>query len=325
MRIMGSSEVLDTALRIYQRVGLTFLRLTVVPALLCLAAAGFVQNYVLPDLFLTKTTGGPSQVIADVGLALATAIFVGGPLFLLGLSYSSSIVVSLVSDYMTGKTPDPEAAVEKARLVLPRLFLVNLKELCLSLSGIVTATGVMSLGGYLTSITASDDASAGAVAGMGVLLFLVGGLIFLYVIACDALATPIAVLEGAGAKLASKRSRYLLRKSGYHQPGTATIWALYILLAFLSLLLGGGLYLFIDGLGLAELLKSYLTYVPAAEIFLRAFELIPAFFVIATLTPVWATVTTIVYYERRIRLEGYDIDVLASEIPRSNRAVGAEL
>src|ERR1700735_1411383 len=86
MRIMNSSEVLDMALRIYQRLGLTFLRLTVVPALLCLASIGFVQNYVLPGLFMTKNNGAPGQVLADVAGALGMAVFVGGPLFLLGVS-----------------------------------------------------------------------------------------------------------------------------------------------------------------------------------------------------------------------------------------------
>jgi hypothetical protein len=57
---------------------------------------------------------------------------------------------------------------------------------------------------------------------------------------------------------------------------------------------------------------------------LRAFDLIPPFLIIWTLLPVWASVITIVYYERKIRLEGYDIDVLASEISRSSRALSPE-
>ena len=324
LRIMNTSEVLDTALRIYQRFGLTFLRLTVAPALLCLASIGFVQNYVLPGLFTTKAGGTPGQLIADVAGALATAVFVGGPLFLLGLSYSSSLVVHLVSDYMIGKTPDPEAAAETARAVLPRLFLVNLKELCLSVSGIVVSTAVMALGGYLTSVTVDTDVVSGLVTFLGVLGFCAGGIIFLYIVACDALAAPVAVLEGVGPRMASKRSRELLKKYGYHPSGTGTIWSVYGLLGFVSLVLGGGIFACSEALGLGQHLASFLAFLPGAQVFIRAFDLLPSFFVIWTLMPVWASVITIVYYERKIRLEGYDIDVLASEIAKSNRAIGFE-
>ena len=322
---MDTSEVLDTALRIYQRFGLTFLRLTVAPALLCLASVGFVQTYVLPGLFLTKNGGAPTQVIADVAIALATAVFVGGPLFLLGMSYSSSIVVQIVSDYMVGKTPDPEAAAEAARAVLPRLFLVNLKELCLSVSGIVVSTAVMAFGGYLTSVTANTDAAAGAVAFVGVLGLCAGGIIFLYIVACDSLAAPIAVLEGVGPREASRRSRELLKKFGYHPAGTGTIWSVYCLLGFMAAVLSTGIVVCAEILSLSERLASLLAFLPAEQVFLRAFNLLPSFFVIWTLMPVWASVITIVYYERKIRLEGFDIDVLASDIARGNRALSTEL
>jgi len=324
LRIMNSSEVLDTALRIYQRLGLTFLRLTAAPALLCLASIGFIQCFVLPELFLTNANASGGQMIEDVSGALATGIFVGGPLFLLGLAYSSTMVVSLVSDYMIGATPDPDAAASAARSMLPRLFLVNLKEFCLATSGIVVSACWMAFGGYLTSVTRQTDAVAGVVAGTGLIGLAGGGLLFLYVIARDALAAPVAVLEDAGPRIASKRSRELIRKQAYHPVGTGTIWSLYLLLAFIAAVLMSGTWLFAQILSLTDRLSALLSFLPAEQVFIRAFELIPTFLVIWTLTPVWATVITIVYYERKIRLEGFDIDLLASEITRSNRALGAE-
>ena len=317
LRIMNSSEVLDTALRIYQRLGLTFLRITVAPALLCLAAVGFVQNFVLPGLFLTKSNGSPTQMISDVAGALALAVFVGGPLFLLGISYSSSAVVHLVSDYMIGNNPDPDAAAISARSVLPRLFLVNLKELCLSLSGIIVSTAIMAAGGYMAAVTPDSDSSAGAVATIGILAMIAGIVIFLYFIACDALAAPIAVLEGLGPRKVSKRSRQLLKRVGYHPSGTGTVWSAFFLIAFIALVLEVGLLFFSEILNLPDRLASLLSSVPGEPLFLRAFDLVPSYLVLWTLTPVWATVITIVYYERKIRLEGFDIDALAAEIPEN--------
>ncbi|MDR3687857.1 MAG: hypothetical protein P4L46_00660 [Fimbriimonas sp.] len=319
MRPMSTGEMLDTALRIYQRLGLTFLRMTVPAALLCLAAVGFVQNYVAPDLFTTQGSGSGADVIGEVAAALAMAVFMGGPLLLLGWSYSSSLIVHLVSDYLLGNNPDPDAASQTARAVLPRLFVVNLKELVLSVSGIVVSTLIMGVGGVIAKTSPDTDATAGVVTAIGVLAILPGIFAFLYFAAHDALAAPVAVIEGARSREASKRSRALLKRSGYHLGGTGTIWALYLLLTVIALVLEWGIYAFVLLLGIRDHLAALLSFLPGEALFLQAFDLAPSFLVIWTLVPVWASVVTIVYYERRVRLEGFDIDVLASEITDENR------
>jgi hypothetical protein len=43
------------------------------------------------------------------------------------------------------------------------------------------------------------------------------------------------------------------------------------------------------------------------------------------LIPVWCTTTTILYFERRIRLEGYDIELLARDMVRSRKESRFEL
>lgn len=250
------------------------------------------------------------------------AVFVGGPLFLLGISYSSTLVVHLVSAYMTGKDSDPDEAAISARGLLPRMFLVSLKELCMSMAGVVASTAIMGLGGYMSSVTPDTSAGAGIVAAIGVLGMLVGVFWFLYILACDALVAPIAVIEGVSARQAAKRSRQLLKRAGYHPAGTGTIWSLYFLLAFISMVLSAGIYAFSEFLNLPQRLAGILSFIPGEQLFQRAFDLIPSFIVIWTLAPVWATVITIIYYERKIRLEGFDIDVLAAEIPVTRPQIG---
>ena len=325
LRIMNSGEVLDTALRIYQRIGLSFLRITIAPALLCLASVGFVQSYVLPGLFLTNSKGTAFELLADVSGALGMAVFVGGPLFLLGISYTSTLVVHMVSSYMTGGSPDPEEAAAVARTLLPRMFAVSVKELLMSIVGILISTGVMGLGGYLATVTPDSDTGAGFVAAIGILGMVVGVIWFLYILACDALVAPIAVIEGLGARQAARRSRQLLKRAGYHPAGAGTIWALYFLLAFITFVLTLGIVGFSELLNLPQRLAGLLSFIPEEQVFQTAFALIPSFIVIWTLAPVWATVITIVYYERKIRLEGFDIDVLAAEIPANRLQIDSRL
>jgi hypothetical protein len=49
-------------------------------------------------------------------------------------------------------------------------------------------------------------------------------------------------------------------------------------------------------------------------------DLLPYYLAIWTLIPVWATTLTVIYYERRIRLEGFDIEAMASQIKTDDRA-----
>ncbi len=319
MRLMKSSEILDTALRIYQRMGLTFLRFTAVPALLCLASLGFVDNFVLPNLFTTSGNGSAGQVMGEFAFSVGLAVFVGGPLFLLGVSYTSALVVQLVSEYMLGHAPAPEEAASVASRLLPKLFVLNLRELVLSISGILASTAIIGLSGYIAKTSPDSDSTAGIVAVVGGLGVFAGAIIFLFIIASDALAVPVAVLERISAKDAAKRSRNLLKRVGYHPSGTGNIWSLYFLLLFLALILAAGLYAFIGIFDLRDHFSNLVSSVPGHPLLVQAFDLFPPFVIIWTLLPVWASVITIVYYERKIRLEGFDIDVLASEIPVDRR------
>jgi hypothetical protein len=47
---------------------------------------------------------------------------------------------------------------------------------------------------------------------------------------------------------------------------------------------------------------------------LGVIDLLPAYLMVWTLVPIWATAVTIIYFERRTRREGYDIDVLATRV-----------
>ena len=139
-------------------------------------------------------------------------------------------------------------------------------------------------------------------------------MLFLYFIAWDSLSVPAAILEHLKANAAAKRSRQLLKRSGYHPSGTGTIWALYFMLVILMLVLDIGLYASFELLSINEHVSNFFGQAAVGTLFLKALDLIPPFLTIWTLIPVWASVITIVYYERKIRLEGFDIDVLASEI-----------
>jgi hypothetical protein len=325
LRTMSSSEILDTAVRTYQQLGWTFLKLTIVPSLFTLSALAFVRHYILPSFLSTKDASSLATQYGEVAIAIALAIFVGGPLLIVGVSATTAIVTQLVADYMLGNVPSPDAAVRAARNTIFTLTKVHLRELFLACGGILAAFALSILSSMLDQTTSNENLVAGVVAFFAIVGFVVGGVIFLVVVSRHALAAPVAVLEGVKAKQASRRSVVLMKGQGPIPSGYGSIWSLYTILFVLALLMVSGLTGFLSMVGFPDRFESYLDNVPFGGLLIEAMGLIPLFLWVWTTVPVWAVTVAIVYYERRIRLEGYDIEALAADVWRSDRQSRFEL
>jgi hypothetical protein len=317
---MTSTEVLNMAMRVYRQLGWSFLRLTVVPSIFCLGGLAFVLEYVLPSLFYTHQGSNFNGQIGEVATAIVLALLVGGPLFLLGLSYSSSVVIHLTSAYMLGEAIRPEQAVQSARNKVPALLRVSIRELALSTSGVLVALGLMALGAVVSQHTSTDSPVSGFLFFIGVLGLLGGGGVFLYVVILHALAPAVAVLEGANGKQASKRSTWLLKATWGHPAGTYALAEVVALMCFFGFIEWVGFEALFQLLELPKHLEQAINGASLGGLIEAAFDLVPPFLVVWTVLPIWAVCVTIVYYERRIRLEGYDIEALAQEIDRSGRS-----
>jgi hypothetical protein len=325
LRIMQSSEVIDMAIRVYQVLGWTFLKITIVPSLFCVSAVAFFLRYVWPAYFETSHPGSQAQQMMEVASTTALALFVAAPLYIIGVSYTSVVVTHLVSDYMVGNAPSAEAAENRGRQLLGKLFLLNLREVLLSCGGILVSLALMALSAYIASVTSESDASAALVLIVAWIGMIAGCAFFLYIISKHALAPAVMTLEGTTVKQAAKRSSTLLKSYGFHGSGGNIVWMLYGLLLILWLLVGLGISVSFEFIGFPENARGLISGLPFSGLILEALRLIPTFLVIWTLTPVWAATTTIIYYDRRIRLEGYDIEALAEDVWRADRSRRFEL
>lgn len=317
---MSTAEIIDASLRLYQRLGLTFLRVTVAPALMSLAAVAFVTEYVIPGLFYSEDGGSFTTHLGQVAVALVLAVFVGGPLFLSGLSYSTALVVSLVSDTTLERPVDLAAAQDAARAAMPRLLVVMMRELIFSLAGIILASVVMLLSEWMSTVMPETDIWTGVVALVGVFGLGGGGLIALWVLSIDGVVAPATILENLSARQAGKRSRELMKKARIHGSGTSTVWNLYTLIGFLNVMLLTGIYVSASYLGVHDRLESFTAGWALQPLVTRVVDLLPLYLSIWTLQPVWATSMTLLYFDRRIRLEGFDIEVLGRDLARNTRA-----
>lgn len=322
---MATSEILDTSLRLYQRLGLTFLRLTVVPTLLCVAALAFVQEYALPQFFFTKAGNQFSDYALQIIVTVLLGIFVAGPLFLAGLSYTTALVVTLVSDDLVGNASNPDLAVQNARKAMPRLLVSAFRELIVGMWGVLIATGVLIGGMAIAQQTDRDSSVGGWVALVGVLGIMFGGLLWVYVIARDAIVPPIVVLEGLKATPAARRSNELMKKFGMHPAGTSTGWVTYLLAFFIYVVFLLSLAIIFGSFEIPNQLEKATTGWPLQALILQIFELVPGFLGIWFVLPIWASTITVLYIDRRIRLEGFDVEVLARDLARKPAAGRYEL
>jgi hypothetical protein len=176
------------------------------------------------------------------------------------------------------------------------------------------SAAIIGFGGYVNQKTDSSDITAGVLVFIGGAAMLAGIVLFLYFIAWDALSIPVAILEKCPAGQSVRRSRQLLKRAGYHPGGTGTIWSLYVLLAILLMVLQIGMGVSVELVSAHERIESVFGPTALTALSTKLLDLLPTFLTLWTLIPVWASVITIVYYERKIRIEGFDIDILASEI-----------
>jgi hypothetical protein len=310
---MSSNELADVAVGTYQELGGPILRHTAVPTLLCLASIVFITSYVLPAFGVTSH---PHDLTAQVGEAVVTmliALFVAAPLFIIGISYSSAFITGLVSDHMIGAEPNAAESAQRALKLLPKLFVLALWETFTCLSGLLVATGLL-MASALTGQNNPDTTGPAVASGLGILAMIVGFITLPVVASRHALAVPLAVVEGLSPRAAAKRSAYLLKGYLFQPSGYNSVTSIMALIFVLSLFLFGGIYLTLDTFGISGLLEGALAGSVFRDIVMQVLHYLPWFLTLWTVVPVWCTTSTILYYERRTRLEGFDIETLARDL-----------
>jgi hypothetical protein len=161
----------------------------------------------------------------------------------------------------------------------------------------------MAMGGLLVAGTTGGDPSAGVFAFLGVLGMIVGFFVALWVLGAYALA-PAAALRGEGPIASCKRSRKLMAGNARMPGGYGTVWGVYSVVGIAALAEWGGI-------SLARELIPFAGNLPGGGLFGELLSLAVPFVVAWTLLPFWGTAVAVIDAERRVRKEGYDVELLA--------------
>ncbi|RYG26303.1 hypothetical protein EON82_03900 [bacterium] len=299
LRTLRAGEVLDEALHTYRILAPALLRRSAVPAVFVLASVLFWTRAFLPRLFTTNSPGDVSAQVVEAAIILAVGLLVGGPLLVFGVSEATLQAVALVTPYLERRAVDEIGAASAARTAFPRTLGAGLWAFLVAGSVPAFGFGMMALGGLL----AENNEAAGWVALFGVFALLLGLIFSLWAAGAYALI-PAATLRGDSVRQACRRSRELMKGTARIPGGYGTVWGVYGVLFFAALAEWTGFALALNYVPFAAI-------APGGGLFAEALSLAVPFVVAWTLLPFWGTAVAVIDIERRVRKEGYDVELLA--------------
>ena len=281
-RPRSASELVDAAIQLARENYKPLLVLSAIVALPGLVI-NLITGQIMPSPNETVNEEWRDRLLLTLPLTL-----VGTCAFFVGYG---ALVLAASEAYLHGRAIEPGAALRRAFARAWGLIGGNLLAYLLMAGGLLVAmVGMAVLAPMLTRAGANVVGLAGYAAGF--LLLLIASLVW-FVVALPRYVnvTAVVMLENAGPVAAVLRSRELARGSARRILGLLAILVVLFLVVFLTAgaLIGG----VVENSAVAGMLSTFL--------------LIPAY-------PVLGTLFTALYYDLRIRREGYDIELLAQEL-----------
>jgi hypothetical protein len=318
LRPHSTGEAVDSALRLYQRSAWPLLSWTLLPMSLCFASLVFMAVVVVPSLFMTRTPGQVGGEVTEVVTALGVGVLVALPLFCLGIGTAMGTVVRAAADLLHGLPLDERRAKSAGRASLGAVagglaIAVPQSLLFVLLAGLLLLLGMLAdrIGGGWVGATVANV--------LAVLSLAAGFAIFPFALATRALTPAVAVIEGAPAMKAIARSRALMRQARHQgSPGSVCL-TVAVLILFVGGMLWGTLQTLVGLSGVESRLENLPGFPGVGPMLAGAVGMLPAFVVLWLMSPLWSVAMTVLYYDRVVRLEAYDVRLMVEEIANADR------
>lgn len=317
LKPMSSGEILDLTTKAFREVGARVLRPTFGAAVLVYIAFMMMTQLLLPQLFYTKNPGNVFAQVGEVATAVVLGLTTALPIIVVGLSLIVTHSVHAVSDFMAGRIVHEVERQKRADRDLFRSIRLILRSLLLGFSGVLGTLALLLLSALLDQSANSDLAALSA--GVAVFSGVVSFGVFVYVMIRHSLAPAALLLENLDPKGAARRSVQLLK--GYRGAGAGddSVVALSFIITLLALFLWGGIAFIYNITGVLQWLSAIVGRFWWGEVVVSLVSGIPYLIGFWLMVPIWSVGCTVIFYERRIRLEGYDIELLHHELAPKNR------
>lgn len=314
---MTTGELLDRTFRTYRSVVAEILPRTFGFSLVAFFTIQLITDVLFPEFF---TTSDPEQLgvqILEAGGVFVFGVVIAVPILAHVLAAILTLCTIKLDGLQRGKAKwSAEDDRRFDRLIWSTTWTVTRSGL--QFGGVVAVLlGTLAIGAYFS------ERGFAVLSGLSALVALVGGLAavfaFLFIVTRHGLAVCAVVIEGLKPALAVRRSRVLMASRRGAPSADDFFLGMLLILGFLYLLLWGGLQIAINTIGINRYIASFTQNLWWGELPAALFYGLPSFLLIWLFLPLFGIGITLVYNDRRIRLEGYDIRKLNEILPSPNR------
>jgi hypothetical protein len=308
---MSTGDVIDRAVRLYRRNFTALIAIVAVPALIgYMTSLSFSFGYA--QLVTAGVTTGSS--FPAVGLVFVLAGMAGYPLwFFIQVTMLTGLARTVGDHVMLGETITLKKCLSVVRRRLGDIALMTLLSFAvlvlLSVVFFVVFFVLIMMIAFLVGITAAAGTPpwvAGVVLTIVAIAALLAGTVLLLIVVSRIVFLPqVLILEGQTAGSALGRSIKLGAKNWY-RVGAIMLFTYFITLSLLAAFsLPAALVLGWMGVSPFQFLTT-----PGGDALYSAFSQIANLLTM----PIWAVSFTLLYFDNRVRKEGYDLDLLAREV-----------
>jgi hypothetical protein len=293
LRPLSTSELLDRTFHLYRNHFLVFVGIMAIPQLFVLALRLVVR--VRPD---ANQVG--EFLIASFGIGIVSFIAV---------ETSHAWAVMAVSNLQLDRPATIGAAFRSVQGSLLRVIWISFAVLCIP---ILFAIPVMIVIGIVIGIAAGAAGGAG-LGNVAAIRLLIVPLIALRWWLAWSLVVPVTVLEGGGLRTSMRRSKALTKGC------RGRIFVIYLLIGILVAVVSWMIQLPLLALAGLRAFQEPRTMTAAAQAVSAA-----GVFLSTTLVGALGTIAlTLIYYDQRIRKEGFDLQLMMSTLEAGGQAAAA--
>lgn len=324
---MSVQETIDASANLYRLVGWPLLKACWLSATLMYLGYEFLLSAALPRIAKTAYPGNLAAQLMEMTVLLMIISCVIIPLILFGASWVTAVSAQVAASVIQGNTFQIGHATATANRNIFRLFGLTAAQ-SFARFGAMAFSAILIFGGGFLAKSVPDNAGGDFLSGLALVAGFAGiavGIILSLVFTIQySLAVPAMLVEGIGVRAALKRSKNLLkRRKGVPDGSTAAFNGL-VLTVFLFLLLIAGIstiYSYVNSRAIYAVINQFPLggYLPA---FL---ERLPVFLALWVIVPFGACLNTMIYFERRVRLEGFDIEQIGLQTRRKALAIRYDL
>lgn len=306
LRPYGTNELTETATSLFREFGAKLLGRTFLSSVYFAGAILFLYSFLVPRSFQTVNPKSVSDQMFEFVLVALLGGAAAIPLIAFGLAGVLTTSAVVVSTWIHGEDIQwnrVEQATSKHVLKVVGLIIrVGLSILASSLAGM----GLIALSGLLVKVLGTNSPWPGIVTLFGILLTGFGLIYACVSLGPRALAVSAMVAEGLNTKEAVSRSRFLGKPRNRLEPGVPIGTALNVFiavtfLAYIGIGTAAGLF------PIETYLERVSTSLIVKRVLMSLIEIGPLVLGVCLTLPFAGILLALSYFDRRARLEGYDI------------------